>query len=177
VSVPEPDETVRVSLDDRARVASARTGAWARELPGAPLVTASLEPERMAAAGLLAGGLAHRLFFWLVPLGLVFAAVLSFWYEESPGGLEDAASEFGLGGAATRSALEAISQQSHARWYFLGAGILLLAWFTTGVVRALIVAHAVAWRLRPEKLAHPLKAILFLCRRAGERVAHAEKDG
>jgi membrane protein len=131
------------------------------ELPGAPLVTAALERERMAAAGLLAGGLAYRLFFWLVPLGLVFAAVLSFWYEDDRGGLEEAASEFGLGGAATRSALEAIAQESHARWYFLVAGILLLGWFTAGVVRALIVAHAIAWRVRPEKPAHPLKAILF----------------
>ena len=115
----------------------------------------------MAAAGLLAGGLAYRLFFWLVPLGLVFAAVLSFWYEDDRGGLQEAASEFGLGGAATRSAMDAIAQESHARWYFLVAGILLLGWFTAGVVRALVVAHAVAWRVRPEKPAHPLKAILF----------------
>jgi membrane protein len=160
VSVPEPEEAA-AGLAARARAASDDAIAWAKELPGAPLLMASLERERLAAAGLLAGGLAYRLFFWLVPLGLVFASVLSFWYEGDRASLEDAAGEFGLGGATTRSALEAVAQESHARWYFLVAGILLLGWFTAGVIRALILAHAVAWKLRPGKLEHPLKAVLF----------------
>ena len=158
VSLPEPE--VQSSLLERARGAAAHATARAHELPGATHVAALLERERMAAAGLLAGGLAYRLFFWLVPLGLVLAAVLSFWYVSDSEGLEEAAGEYGLSGAATRSAMDAIAQSSQTRWYFLVAGVVFLAWFTLGVVRALIVAHAVAWGLRPEKLRHPFKAIL-----------------
>ena len=143
----------------RARDQARRVGDWAGErVPGADLVAAALERERLAAAGLLAGGLAYRLFFWLVPLGLVLASVLSFWVDEDRVGLQDAARDFGISGAATQSAMRAISEQHHARWHFLLAGIVLLVWFGIGVIRALNVAHAVAWSLRPEKLRRPLFA-------------------
>lgn len=160
MSTPEPAEAPPAeSRLVRAREQLHRAGAWANErVPGAPLVAHAHERERLAAAGLLAGGLAYRLFFWLVPLGLVFAAALSFWLDEDRAGLEDAASDFGIGGAATDAAMEAIARQEHARWYFLLAGIGLLAWFSIGVVRALVVAHAIAWSLPPQKPRRPFAA-------------------
>ena len=143
----------------RAREQARHAGAWANEhVPGAPLVDRALQRERLAAAGLLAGGLAYRLFFWLVPLGLVFAAALSFWVDEDRAGLEEAASDFGIGGAATDAAMDAIAQQEHARWYFLLAGVVLLAWFSLGVVRALVVTHSIAWSLPPQKPRRPIAA-------------------
>ena len=162
MSAPEPSGAPpRESPLVRAREQARRAGDWASErVPGADLLAATLERERLAAAGLLAGGLAYRLFFWLVPLGLVAAALLSFWVEEDPAGLEDAAEDFGIGGAATQSAMDAIAAEHHARWYLLLAGIALVLWFGIGVVRALIVAHAVAWGLRPKKLRRPLVASL-----------------
>lgn len=147
----------------RRRLAAAqahaeRAGAWARaNVPYADVLAEALERERIAAAGLLAGGLAYRLFFWIVPLGLVFAAVLSFWVEDDRGGMEDAARKLGIGGASARAAADAIQSGSHSRWYFLVIGISLLVWFGGGVVRALSVAHAIAWRMRPEKVEHALR--------------------
>jgi len=160
VSAPDPDEGPPPdSRLERARDQARRAGDWAgQRLPGAALATAALERERLAAAGLLAGGLAYRLFFWLVPLGLVFASVLSFWVDEDRVGLQDAARNFGISGAATQSAMKAIAEQHHARWYLLLTGIVLLVWFGIGVIRALNVAHAIAWSLRPEKLRRPLFA-------------------
>ena len=70
---------------------------------------------------------------------------MSFWGDEDQVGLEDAARDFGIGGAATDSAMSAIAAEHHARWYFLLAGLALITWFGIGVVRALVVAHAVAW--------------------------------
>ena len=67
-------------------------------MPGGALAAQALERERMSAASLLAGGLAYRLFFWLVPLGLVLAALSSFWLDADRASLEDAAREFGLTG-------------------------------------------------------------------------------
>ncbi len=83
---------------------------------------------------------------------------MSFWGDEDQVGLEDAARDFGIGGAATDSAMSAIAAEHHARWYFLLAGLALITWFGIGVVRALVVAHAVAWGLRPERLRRPLVA-------------------
>ncbi len=61
---------------ERARESLARAALWAEtRLPGGALAAQALERERLSAAGLLAGGLAYRLFFWLVPLGLVLAAL------------------------------------------------------------------------------------------------------
>ena len=136
-----------------------RANQWANaHVPGAHLVGVALERERIAAAGLLAGGLAYRLFFWLVPLGLLIAAVLSFWVDADRIAAADAARDFGMSGAAVQSAMNAIAEQHYARWYFLLAGLALVIWFGGGVVRALFVAHYVAWGLRPVRLRRPLLA-------------------
>ncbi len=149
------------SLVERGHALAGRAEAFARRLPGAGIVEVALEHDRTTAAGLLAGGLAYRLFFWLVPFGLVVASALSFWYQESPDGLEDAAREFGLGAVAVKSASAAIQEGTHARWYLLLFGTVLLFWFGIGVVRALRVACTIAWRLRPERLERAVRAGLI----------------
>ena len=153
------DEPATRRYADRARESFERAALWAEtRLPGGELAVQALERERLSAAGLLAGGLAYRLFFWLVPLGLVLAALSSFWLDADRTSLEDAAREFGITGAATRAAVDAIEAQEYARWYFLVFGLTFLVWFGIGVLRALNVTHAVAWKLRPEKLRHPLRS-------------------
>ena len=122
------------------------------------LLTSALERERLAAAGLLAGGLAYRLFFWIVPLGLVLAAVFSFWVDADRAGLEHAAQDYGIGGATASAAADAIASGAHERWYFLLVGLALLPWFGAGVVRAIHITHAIAWHVPPEKLRKPLRA-------------------
>ncbi len=165
-SAAEPGPPDRIT---RARAQAERAASWAQtHMPGASLAGVALERERMSAASLLAGGLAYRLFFWLVPLGVVLAALGSFWAESDSGSMEDAARKFGLSGAVTRAAMEAIQQQTYTRWYFLVVGLVLLLWFGIGVLRALNVALAVAWGLRPVRLAHPARAgLLFTAGAAG----------
>jgi uncharacterized BrkB/YihY/UPF0761 family membrane protein len=127
-------------------------------VPGARFVDEMLDRERRAAASLLAGGLAYRLFFWLVPLGLVFAATLGFWVADAGGDLEDTARDFGITGVAASAAMSAIESEAHKRWYLLVSGAVLVVWFSIGVVRALCVTHNVAWGLGPRKLRRPLRA-------------------
>ena len=62
------------------RVVGLRAAETARtRVPGGPAVFESLERERAAGSSLIAGGLAYRLFLWLVPFGVVLAALGSFW--------------------------------------------------------------------------------------------------
>ena len=110
----------------RTRAASERAVTRAQRLPGASHAAAALRHEQLSGAGLLAGGLAYRLFFWLVSFGLVIAASASFWVRSEPGSLTDAGKGIGLSGAAARSASAAVREGSHARWYLLVAGLVLL---------------------------------------------------
>jgi uncharacterized BrkB/YihY/UPF0761 family membrane protein len=128
------------------------------ELPWTPRLLESFEREQRSGAGLLAGGLAYRLFFWLVAFGLLVAAAASFWVRESQGSLQDAAKSFGLSGVAARSAASAVEDGSNARWYLLASGLLLVGYFGLGAVRALRVAAFIAWRMKPTRLRRPVRA-------------------
>jgi uncharacterized BrkB/YihY/UPF0761 family membrane protein len=141
-----------------ARAAGERAADRAQRLPGGAHVAGSLAREQRAGAGLLAGGLAYRLFFWLVAFGLVVAAGTSFWVRADHGSLDDAAKSFGLSGAAARSATSAVSEGSYTRWYLVIAGLVLLAYFGVGAVRALRVASFIAWELEPTRLRNPVRS-------------------
>lgn len=131
-------------------------------VPGGPAVFESLERERVAGSSLIAGGLAYRLFLWLVPFGVVLAALGSFWAESDSSSVVSTARKFGISGAAARSARAAFTEGAHSRWYLLGIGIVLLLWFGVGAVRALRVAHQIAWAVRAGKLRNPVGAsVLF----------------
>jgi uncharacterized BrkB/YihY/UPF0761 family membrane protein len=129
----------------------------AHEQPGLRPVISAFEHEQQAGAGLLASGLAYRFFLWLVPFGLVLAALASFWVRVSAASLEDTARDFGLGGVAAHSATVAVEDGSRARWYLLVAGLVLCTWAGLKVVQALRVAALVAWRLEPARNRRPLR--------------------
>jgi uncharacterized BrkB/YihY/UPF0761 family membrane protein len=163
----KPDEPKRSSAPpgriERATALALRCGAWARRrVPGAEVLVAAFEREHLAAAGLLAGGIAYRMFLWLLPLGLVLGTVASFWVERNPGEAKNAAEDFGLGAVAAQNAIDAVSEGTHARWYLFLVGLVLMIWFSGGVVRAFRIAFAVAWGVRPERLRRaPLAGALF----------------
>jgi uncharacterized BrkB/YihY/UPF0761 family membrane protein len=141
------------ALADRLAAVRARS----EELPGAPLVREVLQTERELGGGLIAGGVAFRIFLWLVPFGLVNAAVLSFWGDLDSDGLESAARRFGVGAAAAQAASEALQFGDRNAVLVLVFGLVLLAWFTLGAVRALVLAHALAWQLEPLRIRRPLR--------------------
>jgi uncharacterized BrkB/YihY/UPF0761 family membrane protein len=141
------------------RLTAARSKA--EELPGGSLVVEALQSERDLGGGLIAGGVAFRLFLWLVPFGLVIASILSFWREVDPEGIEDASRELGLGAAATAAATEALHASDRNIGLVLASGLVLLAWFTIGAVRALVLAHALAWQLKPPRIRRPFTVMVI----------------
>jgi uncharacterized BrkB/YihY/UPF0761 family membrane protein len=146
---------------DRSRTAAlaerlAAVRARSEKLPGAPLVREVLQTERELGGGLIAGGVAFRIFLWLVPFGLVVAAVLSFWSDLDSDGLESDARRFGIGATAAQAASEALQVGDRNAVLVLAFGLVLLAWFTLGAVRALVLAHGLAWQLEPPRIRRPL---------------------
>jgi membrane protein len=111
--------------------------------------------------GLLAGGLAYRLFLWLLPIGLVGAQLLGIWINVDSESVERAAKDYGIGAAAVATAADAVETNPTNRVLLLLLGLWLLAWFSVGFVRALQLAYAIAWEVPRPRLRHPLWAVLF----------------
>jgi uncharacterized BrkB/YihY/UPF0761 family membrane protein len=153
VSSERPSRTAALA----ERLTAAR--GYAETLPGASLVREVVESERDLGGGLIAGGVAFRVFLWLVPFGLVVAAILSFWSELDPDGLEKASRELGIGAAAAEAASEVLQRGDRDAFVVLLFGLVFLAWFTLGAIRALVLAHALAWQLKPPRIRRPLHVI------------------
>jgi uncharacterized BrkB/YihY/UPF0761 family membrane protein len=132
-----------------------------RRVPGADAAFHAFHRELAYGGGLLAGGLAYRLFLWLLPIGLVGAQILGFWLDTGEEGVEDAAKEFGIGAAAIASAERAVETSQSNRIFLLLTGLVLLAWFSLGFVRALQLAYSLAWGLPRQRVRKPLYAVLF----------------
>jgi uncharacterized BrkB/YihY/UPF0761 family membrane protein len=133
----------------------------AEELPGGSLVREIVDSERELGGGLIAGGVAFRLFLWLVPFGLVVAALLSFWSVHDEESLEEASKNLGIGAAAAEAASSALQGGDRNAGIALAFGVFFLGWFTIGAVRALNLAFALAWQLKPPRIRRPLTAIVF----------------
>lgn len=111
--------------------------------------------DRQVAAGVLAGGIAFRLFLWLLPLVLVVVAVLGFIGGDAAG---DIAEDAGLGGAAVSSVDDAADQASRGRFALLVTGVALLLYASYTAVRALVLVNAAIWRIPPPRMRRPVRA-------------------
>ena len=132
-----------------------------QRVPGADVGFLAFQRELTFGGGLLAGGLAYRLFLWLLPIGLVGAQSLGIWLDVNDDSVEDAAKELGIGAAAVASAAKAVEASQSNRVLLLVTGLVLLAWFSLGFVRALQLAYSLAWGLPRQKLRRPLYAVLL----------------
>jgi uncharacterized BrkB/YihY/UPF0761 family membrane protein len=133
----------------------------AERVPGSDLVREVLMTEREAGGALIEAGVAFRLFLWLVPFGLVVAAVLSFWVDLNTHGLEHEARKFGISAAAAKGGAKALNEGGHDVYLLLPFGIVMLAWFTLGAVRALLLAYSLAWHVERTRIRRPFRAILL----------------
>ena len=101
----------------------------------------AFDREMIHGGGLLAGGLAYRLFLWLLPIGLVGAELLGIWLDANDDSVEGAARQFGIGAAAVASTYDAVETNPTNRYLLLALGLALLLWFSLGFVRALQLAY------------------------------------
>jgi uncharacterized BrkB/YihY/UPF0761 family membrane protein len=77
-----------------------------------------------------------------------------------PDGLEAAARNFGISAAAAHAGAEALQSGDRSAVLLLLFGLVLLAWFTIGAVRALVLAYAIAWELEPPRIRRPHRVIV-----------------
>ena len=150
--------SLRVRLEHLRVTATQAFESAAERIPVVGAIVQAAARERSAGGVLLAGGVAYRLFFWLVPLGLVSATIASFFTTSNSTELTSAAASRGLTGVAAAAAGKAIDTAGHNAWYLLTFGAVFVIWFGYGVVRALAIVYALAWGERPRTVRNPLLA-------------------
>lgn len=116
------------------------------------------ERDRRQAGALLAGGLAYRLFLWLLPTALLLVGLLSLLADLSSTTPERVARDAGFGAAIVATVGQAATRSGNGSIYLLLLGSVLTLWAGRSVMKALRLTSSVAWRLRPSPMARSLVA-------------------
>ncbi len=122
------------------------------------VVVEAFNRDRRFLGGLLSGGLAFRVFLWLLPLALVVVALfggLIDLFDDPP---EEVALEAGLSSAMAATVAQAVEGSERSRWYLLVIGLILLLWGGMGVVKAARLISGLAWSVPPQMNHNPLAA-------------------
>ena len=110
-------------------------------------VLEAFDRDRRFAGGLLAGGLAFRVFLWLLPFSLVVVALLGGAASQFEEPVSDLARQAGLSAALAATVAQAAEASGQGRWYLLIVGIVFLLWAGMGVVKAIRLIAGLAWEV------------------------------
>jgi membrane protein len=105
----------------------------------------------------LAGGLAYRVFFWLLALSLVFGGVLGF---VDPSDLEADLTDHGFGAWLVAAVASFARSADGHEWWLILVGAWLVLWTGYTCAKALVLAHAAVWHVEPPKISKPLRMSL-----------------
>jgi uncharacterized BrkB/YihY/UPF0761 family membrane protein len=117
--------------------------------------------DKEIVGGVLGGGLAYRFFFWLLALSVLTSGGLGL-AARSGASVETAVEEAGLTDAVAASVASAAQQSESGRWWLLLSGAILTLWFSWGLLRALRLVHAAAWRITPAPLRNAPLAVALV---------------
>ncbi|HEX5859403.1 MAG TPA: YhjD/YihY/BrkB family envelope integrity protein [Microbacterium sp.] len=104
--------------------------------------------NRRVAASALGGGIAYRLFFWLIPFALVTGGALGFADADST---EQAIESGGLPAAAANAVGDMAREAGSAGWWLLAGGVVGVVWAGYTGAKAVILIHALVWEEHPER--------------------------
>jgi uncharacterized BrkB/YihY/UPF0761 family membrane protein len=159
---PDPVEgaTATARRGDRARgkLSSAMEtakGAGERHVAVAVPLRA-VERNRRVAASVLAGGLAYRLFLWLLPFGLIVGGALGLSDANST---EEAVEGGGLPAAVSNAIGDASRSADSNSWWLFAVGVPLLIWAGFTGAKAVQLVHSLVWD-EPPTMTKPLKGSL-----------------
>jgi len=149
----DPDGVgAEVGLVDRARSRAATATEKAKDAGERHVSIAvpfrAFERNRSVAASVLAGGVAYRLFLWLLPFGLIVGGVLGLGDADST---EEAVAAGGLPQAVV-DAIGDIARAADANsWWLLLTGVPLLLWEGYTGAKALQLIHSLVWNEPPPR--------------------------
>ncbi len=150
--------TAREKADDtRKRVEASRP-----DHPSVDIAFTTFERDTERGGGLIAGALAYRFFFWVLPFVLVLVGGLGFLSSVDSQAPQDLAKQAGILGLTAKSISDASASAERTRFYALLIGLPALYLASIGFVKALMVAHALVWGVPQRKLVRkPLAAAVM----------------
>ena len=114
--------------------------------------------DRRNAGALLAGGLAYRLFLWLLPLSLVAATLVGLLGDVTSLSPKEIADRSGLPAALTAVVARAAGDAGRGQIPLLLLGLWATVWAGKSVVKALRLLTAVSWQIPPGATPHGIRA-------------------
>ena len=114
------------------------------------------ERNRRVASSVLAGGIAYRLFLWLLPVGLILGGALGLM---DAGSAEDAVEGGGLPAAVVNAIGDAARAADSDWWWLLAVGVTGLFYAGYSGAKAVQLIHSLVWDEPPSRT-KPLKASL-----------------
>jgi uncharacterized BrkB/YihY/UPF0761 family membrane protein len=124
------------------------------------LVDAALEAgdlDRQRAGSLLAGGIAFRVFLWLLPAAVFMAGAVGLVRPSGSAQPEHVARTLGLGASVAAIVRQATRDSEKGTAALLAIGIGLTLYMSLSLVRALRVAHVLAWEEPLRRRSHLLR--------------------
>jgi uncharacterized BrkB/YihY/UPF0761 family membrane protein len=139
-SAEELEQRARTEFDQaRERHASVR------------IVVQAFESDRRRAGGLLAGGLAYKVFLWQIPLVLFLVSAFGLVVDLAGDDPADVARQTGMTAALASSISQAVAASHSARWWLLFLGAFVTVWAGRGVYRGVRLVSELAWDARAPK--------------------------
>lgn len=103
------------------------------------------ELDRRRAGSLLAGGIAFRVFLWLLPTALIAAGVSGLVRPSGSAQPDHIARTLGLGASVVGIVRQATKQSNKDTAALLATGIVLSLYMSTSLIRSLRLAFVLAW--------------------------------
>jgi membrane protein len=107
-----------------------------------------VDEDRGRGGGLLAGGLAYKMFLWMLPSSLVATSLLNLFAEADDNPPSETAKGLGMGAALAATVGRAATQAGRATPVLLVMGLVLMLWASRGVLKALRLVSSLAWSMR-----------------------------
>lgn len=115
---------------------------------GVQMAAEAFEHDRARAGGLLAGGLAYRVFLWQLPLSLFLLSALGLATELAGADPADLARRVGMTAALSGAIAKGAAASGSERVWLLFLGAFLTIWAGRGVYRGLRLVSELAWGVR-----------------------------
>jgi uncharacterized BrkB/YihY/UPF0761 family membrane protein len=160
VTQPEPrrtdprpaEETPEQGLLERARGRLATETERARSASDQHVTVAvpfrAAERTQRVAAGVLSGGIAYRLFLWLLPVGLILGGALGLRDADD---IQEAVATGGLPAAVVDAIGDVARAADSNSWWLLAVGVPLLLWEGYAGAKALQLVHGLVWNDPPSR--------------------------
>ncbi len=112
------------------------------------LAAEAFESDKARAGGLLAGGLAYRIFLWQIPFVLALVAAFGLATELAGAEAADLARRAGMTAAVAGAIAQGVEASGQGRIWLLVLGLFLTLWAGRGVFRGARLVSELAWGTR-----------------------------